>query len=133
MSDINPIPADTIEALDCMNGVSGIKLKCILKLDNRKKLANFVNIARQNGFDHFVSICFPDYHSKEIIKELLDFTKCIGCGEKFPYDNMETDDAGERYCQPCWDEFSPIFQEEHRKAVEEQEREWAEKEQDDRL
>lgn len=70
MSDINPIPADTIESLDCMNGISGIKKKCILKLDNRKKLGNFVNIARMNGYDYFVSICFPDYQSKEIIKAI---------------------------------------------------------------
>lgn len=111
MSDINPIPADTIESLDCIKSVDKIKKTSIMKLDNRKKLANFVNIARANGYDHFVSICFPDHYSKEIVKEMLDFTTCIGCDEKFPYDDMQQDDAGEKYCKPCLDELSPIFQE----------------------
>lgn len=47
--------------------------------------------------------------------------ECIGCSHKFNYEEMEEDDAGERYCQPCWDELSPIFQEEYRKMNEENE------------
>lgn len=123
MSDTNPIPADTISELDCMKGVDKIKKTSILKLDNRKRLANFVNITRLKGFNHFVDICFPDYYSKEIVKEMLDLTECIGCSEKFPYEDMKQDDAGEKYCQPCWDDLSPIFQEEYRQMMEEQEAE----------
>jgi hypothetical protein len=119
MSDINQIPEDTINSLACLVDVDPIKKLMILKLANRKKLANFANIARLKGYDHFLSICFPDHHSKEIIKELLDFTKCIGCGEKFPYDSMQQDDASENYCKPCWDGLYPIFQEEHCRYEEE--------------
>ena len=73
------------------------------------------------GYNHFVSICFPDHYSKEIVKEMLDLTECIGCSEKFPYDDMQQDDACEKYCQPCWDELSPIFQEEYRQMIAENE------------
>jgi hypothetical protein len=121
MSSLNPITADTVSSIDYFKGMDSIKQKCLLKLDNRKKLANFINIAKLKGWDYFVSTCFPDYHNREIVKELLDFTECIGCSEKFPYDVMVQDAACENYCQKCWDYLSPIMAEEHRKFEEENE------------
>lgn len=43
----------------------------------------------------------------------IDILECIGCSQKFDSEFMEEDDAGEKYCQPCWDELSPIFHNEY--------------------
>lgn len=107
MSSLNPITADILSSLEFFKGMDSIKQKCLLKLDNRKKLANFINIAKLKGWDYFVSTCFPDSNNREIVKEILDFTKCIGCEEKFPIHVMAQDDYGDNYCESCWNTTSP--------------------------
>lgn len=44
----------------------------------------------------------------------IDIVECIGCDKKFDAEFMEEDDAGEKYCIPCWEELSPIMKEEAR-------------------
>lgn len=39
----------------------------------------------------------------------IEIVECIGCGQKFDYDTMKTDDAEEKYCIECWNELSPLF------------------------
>lgn len=39
--------------------------------------------------------------------------ECIGCDEFFDMETMQEDSVGERYCQKCWDELSPIMQAEY--------------------
>jgi hypothetical protein len=38
--------------------------------------------------------------------------ECIGCSEKFNYEEMEEDDGGERFCHECWKELSPLMMQE---------------------
>ncbi len=120
MSNNNPIPVNEIEALKCFDKVDSVKKMGILKLSNRKYLSQCVNVSKLRGYDIFLKTFSPDAHTKSIVYELLDMTECIGCAEKFPYEIMLLDDAEEKYCQPCWDDLSPIFQEEYRKFKEEE-------------
>ena len=43
----------------------------------------------------------------------IDIVECIGCSQKFNSEEMEEDDACEKYCHECWQELSPIMQQEY--------------------
>jgi hypothetical protein len=43
-----------------------------------------------------------------------DIVKCIGCSQKFDSETMEEDAGGEKFCTECWNELSPIMQQEYK-------------------
>ena len=46
-----------------------------------------------------------------------DLEECIGCTKKWDVEEMMQDDAGENYCQDCWEEMSPIMKAEYEQMV----------------
>lgn len=48
----------------------------------------------------------------------IDIVECIGCADKFNFEDMEQDDASENYCQECWEVLSPIMAEEAKENME---------------
>lgn len=42
----------------------------------------------------------------------IDIMECIGCSGKFDREEMEEDNANEKYCKECWQVLSPIMAQE---------------------
>ncbi|WDF45271.1 ASCH domain-containing protein [Chryseobacterium sp. KACC 21268] len=47
----------------------------------------------------------------------IDIAECIGCSEKFDYETMQQDNAGEDYCPECTAEMFPVMKAEYEEMV----------------
>lgn len=46
-------------------------------------------------------------------EEVIFLETCIGCDEKFDFETMSQDDAGEKYCDECYQVLAPIMKAEY--------------------
>ncbi len=46
-----------------------------------------------------------------------DIEECIGCSEKFDFQIMQQDNAGENYCPECASEMFPIMKAEYDEMI----------------
>ena len=68
---MNQLSIETLENLDCVKNLDGIKKSFVLKLDNRKRLQNYLSVCNQLGFDKFCETCSPSGINREVVKELM--------------------------------------------------------------
>jgi hypothetical protein len=68
---MSQISIENLENLDCVKNLDAIKKSFVLKLDNRKRLQNYLSVCNQLGFDKFCQTCYPSGINREIIKELI--------------------------------------------------------------
>lgn len=68
---MNPTSIENLESLDCVKNLDLIKKSFILKLDNRKRLQNYLSVCNQLGFEKFCETCSPSGINREVIKELI--------------------------------------------------------------
>jgi hypothetical protein len=52
-----------------------------LKLDNRKRLQNYLSVCTQLGFDKFCETCSPSAINREVIKELISKKSKLNYGQ----------------------------------------------------
>lgn len=86
-------------------------------------------VAREINDADFQEDKLSDNYRKELIQvaavamqAILNFDRqdmdtCIGCDQKFDFQVMTQDDAGENYCPECWKHFEPILQADYAEAV----------------
>lgn len=67
----NKTSIDALQQLNCVKNLNPIKRDFVLKLENRKKITNYLSICEQKGFQKFCEICSPNPENREIIKELI--------------------------------------------------------------
>jgi len=48
----------------------------------------------------------------------IDIVECIGCSQKFNYEEMKQDDSEENFCTECWEVLSPIMAQEAKECKE---------------
>lgn len=68
------MPSISIEQLQDLESVKSldlIKKQFVFKLDNRKKLSNYLSICNALGFEKFCETSSPTQVNREIIKELI--------------------------------------------------------------
>lgn len=47
----------------------------------------------------------------------IDIVECIGCSQKFDYETMQQDSAGENYCSECASEMFPVMRAEYQEML----------------
>jgi len=68
---MNPTSIENLESLDCVKKLDSIKKSFVLKLDNRKRLQNYLSVCNQLGFEKFCETSNPTQVNREIIKEII--------------------------------------------------------------
>lgn len=63
-------------------------------------------------------LSFMIYVSGKIKEVDDDLQECLGCDNHFDIETMLCDDDSNWFCQPCYDELSPVWEAEYKEAVE---------------
>ena len=69
--NINKTSIDFLQELESVKSLDKIKKEFVLKLDNRKRLTNYLSICRSLGFEKFCEVSSPSIINREIIKEII--------------------------------------------------------------
>lgn len=69
--NVNKTSVVFLQELECVKNLDKIKKDFVLKLDNRKRLTNYLSICRSLGFEKFCEVSSPSSINREVIKEII--------------------------------------------------------------
>lgn len=69
---MSAISIDRLQDLESVKSLDQIRKQFVFKLDNRKKLHNYLSVCNALGFEGFCTTCNPTQVNREIIKELIE-------------------------------------------------------------
>jgi hypothetical protein len=62
---------EKLQDLESVKSLDSIRKQFVFKLDNRKKLSNYLSVCKALGFEKFCETSNPTQVNREIIKELI--------------------------------------------------------------
>lgn len=68
---MSSISIEKLQDLESVKSLDVIRKQFVFKLDNRKKLSNYLSVCNALGFEKFCETCNPTQVNREIIKELI--------------------------------------------------------------
>ena len=68
---MSSISIEKLQDLESVKSLDVIKKQFVFKLDNRKKISNYLSVCNALGFEKFCETCNPTQVNREIIKELI--------------------------------------------------------------
>jgi len=68
---MSSISIEKLQDLESVKSLDVIRKQFVFKLDNRKKLSNYLSVCNALGFDKFCETSNPTQVNREIIKELI--------------------------------------------------------------
>lgn len=72
---LNKTSIDFLQELESVKSLDKIKREFVMKLDNRKRLNNYLSICRSLGFEKFCEVSSPSTINREIVKEIISLEK----------------------------------------------------------
>lgn len=68
---MSAISIDRLQDLKSVKSLDQIRKQFVFKLDNRKRLDNYLSVCNALGFEKFCETCSPSGINREVIKELI--------------------------------------------------------------
>jgi hypothetical protein len=69
---MSAISIDRLQDLKSVKSLDQIRKQFVFKLENRKRLDNYLSVCNALGFEKFCETCNPTQVNREIIKELIE-------------------------------------------------------------
>lgn len=65
------VSVEQIQGLECFSELDGLQQKTLLEKSSREKIAHWVNVSKNIGFNRWVEINHPTHRIKQAVSELL--------------------------------------------------------------